>query len=122
VAGVKNANSIRIGLPFGGGIKDNTGGMNKTNTKPVKHPHHQTATRREPVCQVVLHNDDVNSVEHVVTCLQTVFAHNMELAAKIMLEAHKNGRSIAEVENETPAVEHRDQLRAYGLSSTVEPI
>lgn len=96
--------------------------MNKTNKKNVKHPHHQTATKREPVCQVVLHNDDINSVEHVVTCLQAVFAHNMELAAKIMLEAHQHGRAIAEVEDETPAIAHRDQLRSYGLSATVEPI
>lgn len=74
------------------------------------------------MCQVVLHNDDINSVEHVVRSLQTVFAYNIELAAKIMLEAHKTGRSIAEVEAETPAIEHRDQLRAYGLSATVEPL
>jgi len=96
--------------------------MNKTNSKTAKRPRGQTDTRQEPFCQVVLHNDDVNSVEHVVKCLQTVFAHNMELAAKIMMEAHQKGRSIAEVETETPAMEHRDQLRAYGLSATVEPI
>jgi len=96
--------------------------MNKTNKTNLKHPKHQTAPHREPICQVVLHNDDINNVEHVVTSLRTVFAHNIELAAKIMLEAHQQGRSIAEVEDETPAVEHRDQLRAYGLSATVERI
>ncbi len=96
--------------------------MNKTNSKTSTRPRTQADPRTEPFCQVVLHNDDVNSVEHVVKCLQTVFAHNMELAAKIMLEAHQKGRSIAEVESETPAVEHRDQLRAYGLSASVEPV
>ncbi len=96
--------------------------MNKTDSKTAKRPRGQKDVRPEPFCQVVLHNDDVNSVEHVVKCLQTVFAHNMELAAKIMMEAHQKGRSIAEVEAQTPAIEHRDQLRSYGLSATVEPI
>jgi ATP-dependent Clp protease adaptor protein ClpS len=96
--------------------------MNKTDSKTAKRARSQKDVRPEPFCQVVLHNDDVNSVEHVVKCLQTVFAHNMELAAKIMMEAHQKGRSIAEVEAQTPAIEHRDQLRSYGLSATVEPI
>ncbi|HAS83568.1 MAG TPA: ATP-dependent Clp protease adaptor ClpS [Verrucomicrobia bacterium] len=96
--------------------------MNKTNTKPVKHSRRKTDVQRERICQVVLHNDDVNSAEYVVKCLQTVFVLNMELAAKIMMEAHQAGRSIAEVEPEPLAIEHRDQLRSYGLSATVEPI
>lgn len=96
--------------------------MNKTDNKKAKRPSRQTETQQEPFCQVVLHNDDINSVEYVVKCLQTVFAHNMELAAKIMMEAHQKGRSIAEVEAQSPAMEHRDQLRAYGLSASVEPI
>jgi ATP-dependent Clp protease adaptor protein ClpS len=74
------------------------------------------------MCQVVLHNDDKNTVSHVIHCLQLVFAYDIAMAAKIMLEAHEKGRAIAEVEAETPAIEHRDQLRSYGLSATVEPI
>lgn len=96
--------------------------MNKTDTNKKKRARSQTDARPEPFCQVVLHNDNINSVDYVVKCLQTVFAHNLELAAKIMLEAHEKGRSIAEVETETPAIEHRDQLCAYGLSASVEPI
>ncbi len=96
--------------------------MNKINEKTAQRNRTQTDPNPETFCQVVLHNDDVNGVEHVVRCLQTVFAHNVELAAKIMIEAHQKGRAIAEVEHETQAIEHRDQLRTYGLSSTVEPI
>ncbi len=94
--------------------------MKNTYTKPARQPCEKENTRQDPICQVILHNDDRNSVEHVVKCLQTVFAYNLSLAAKIMLEAHLKGRSIAEVEAESPAIEHRDQLRSYGLSATVE--
>ncbi len=93
-----------------------------TNEKVIRQSRTQTDASTEPFCQVVLHNDDVNCVEHVVKCLQTVFAHNVELAAKIMLEAHQRGRSIAEVETQTPATEHCEQLLAYGLTATVEPV
>ncbi|MFU8780840.1 MAG: ATP-dependent Clp protease adaptor ClpS [Kiritimatiellia bacterium] len=96
--------------------------MNNTNLKTVKRPRPEHVRQQDPICQVVLHNDDNNTVSHVIHCLQLVFAYDISLAAKIMLEAHARGRAIAEVEAETPAIEHRDQLRSYGLSATVEPI
>lgn len=80
------------------------------------------AAHQEPTCQVVLHNDDHNAAEFVVLCLMKVFAHDQNLAVKIMMEAHTRGRSIAEVESKTPALRHRDQLRSHGLSATVEAI
>lgn len=81
-----------------------------------------TTSRLEGFYQVVLHNDDHNSMEHVVLCLMKVFGHNQELAVKIMIEAHNEGKAIAEVEAETPAKLHRDQLQSYGLSATVEKV
>ncbi|MCE9614695.1 MAG: ATP-dependent Clp protease adaptor ClpS [Lentisphaerae bacterium] len=72
--------------------------------------------------QVVLHNDDHNSMEFVVLCLMRVFGHTADLAAKIMLEAHDRGRAIAEVEAEAEAKVHRDQLQSFGLSATVEKV
>jgi ATP-dependent Clp protease adapter protein ClpS len=76
----------------------------------------------ESTCQVVLHNDDHNAAEYVVVCLMKVFKHDQPLAVKIMMEAHTRGRSIAEVEAESHAVRHRDQLRSLGLSATVEKV
>jgi ATP-dependent Clp protease adapter protein ClpS len=76
----------------------------------------------EAICQVVLHNDDHNVADYVVLCLMKVFKHDETLAVKIMMEAHTRGRSIAEVEAESLAVRHRDQLRSLGLSATVEKV
>lgn len=76
----------------------------------------------EEICQVVLHNDDHNEAGYVAECLTRVFGHVQDLAWKIMMEAHRKGRAIAEVEAETPAIRHRDQLRSMGLSATVEKV
>ena len=79
-----------------------------------------TAARLEDMYQVVLFNDDHNSMEHVVLCLQRIFAHPEPLAIKIMLEAHENGKAIAEVEAETEARLHVGQLQSSGLTATME--
>ena len=79
-------------------------------------------TRLEDMVQVVLYNDDYNAMEHVVHSLMRVFAHTMEIAVKIMLEAHNRGKAIAEVEGETPARRHCAQLQSLGLTATIEKI
>jgi ATP-dependent Clp protease adapter protein ClpS len=81
-----------------------------------------TAARMEDVVQVVLHNDDHNTMEHVVESLMRVFGHGRQLAIRIMIEAHREGRAVAEVEALSPAIRHRDQLRSCSLSATVERI
>jgi ATP-dependent Clp protease adaptor protein ClpS len=96
--------------------------MSNTDFQTTKQPRTERSIQQEPICQVILHNDDKNTVPHVIHSLQAVFAYELGLAAKIMLEAHERGKAIAEVEAETPALEHRDQLRSYGLSATVEPL
>ena len=40
-------------------------------------------TQLENVCEVILHNDDHNAMEHVVTSLMRVFRHSQALAVKI---------------------------------------
>ncbi len=80
------------------------------------------AAKLDDMMLVVLHNDDVNSMEHVVRCLRRVFGLKMELAVKIMMEAHHRGSATAAVEPEPAALLHRDQLRSFGLSATVEEI
>ena len=91
-----------------------------TTEAPVKDA--KAGVRFADMYQVVLHNDDENSMEHVVGCLMQVFGHSQELAVRIMLEAHHTGQAIAEVEAEDPARLHRDQLESFGLTATVERV
>ena len=72
--------------------------------------------------QVVLFNDDVNTFEHVIACLVSIFGHNVQLAADIALEAHTKGRAIAEVEPREQAEQHAAALRRQGLGASVESI
>jgi len=79
-------------------------------------------TLLEEMCQVILHNDDVNLADFVARCLMRVFGHTEQLAYKIMLEAHNKGHAIAQVEAETEARLHRDQLQSFGLTATIEKV
>lgn len=72
--------------------------------------------------QVVLHNDEVHTTGQVIVALVRVFRHSVALARRIMLEAHRTGRAIAQVEPEPDANRHAGQLRRYGLRATVESI
>jgi ATP-dependent Clp protease adaptor protein ClpS len=72
--------------------------------------------------QVILYNDDVNEADYVAQCLRRVFGHGEQLAQKIMLEAHRRGRAIAEVEEREKAQLHKEQLHSCGLTASIEPI
>ena len=72
--------------------------------------------------QVILFNDDVNTFEHVIACLMSIFGHNLQLAADIALEAHTKGRAIAEVEPREQAEQHAAALKRQGLGVSVESI
>ncbi len=53
-----------------------------------------TQTRRQPPYAVILHNDDVTTMEYVVTVLRKVFGYTVEKCVQLMLEAHESNRAI----------------------------
>ena len=74
-----------------------------------------------PRYKVLLHNDDVNSMEHVVKALRQVFRFELEECVRIMLEAHDQGVALCAVEPLEQAELHRDQLVSFSLVATIEP-
>ncbi len=74
-----------------------------------------------PLFKVLLHNDDRNTMEHVVQALMRVFRFGKERCERIMLEAHQNGIALCTVEPLEQAEHHRDQLRSFSLTATIEP-
>ncbi len=78
--------------------------------------------RHEDLYQVILHNDTHNTVDYVVMCLMRVFGHNEQVAEKIMWEAHRRGRAVAEVEDESRAKQHKEQLLSCHLEATIEKL
>ncbi len=89
----------------------------KTTTQP--------RTDREkiimPRYKVLLHNDDVNSMEHVLKALRKVFNFEEQECVRIMIEAHQNGLALCIVEPLEQAEHHRDQLLSLSLVATIEP-
>jgi ATP-dependent Clp protease adaptor protein ClpS len=93
----------------------------------------ETTTRRQPPYAVVLHNDDLNSMEFVVAVLRKVFGYTVEKCVELMLEAHEKGRSVVWVGALELAELKADQIRSCGpdphsaprgaqpLGVTVEP-
>jgi ATP-dependent Clp protease adaptor protein ClpS len=61
-------------------------------TLPVEET--DTTTRRQPPYAVVLHNDDVNTMEFVVAVLRKVFGYTIEKCVELMFEAHMKGRCV----------------------------
>ena len=74
-----------------------------------------------PQYKVLLHNDDVNTMEHVVMALMQVFKYDQSICETIMLKAHNESVALCTVEPFEQAELHRDQLISFSLISTIEP-
>jgi ATP-dependent Clp protease adaptor protein ClpS len=82
----------------------------------------ETLTKLLPPYRVILHNDDVNSMEHVVQSLiKTVPSLSEDDATIIMVEAHTNGQASVITCPKEPAEHYRDGLESCGLTATIEP-
>jgi ATP-dependent Clp protease adaptor protein ClpS len=53
-------------------------------------------TRHAPRYRVLIHNDDVTTMEFVVHVLRKIFQKNDEEAIQIMLRAHHSGLSLVD--------------------------
>jgi ATP-dependent Clp protease adaptor protein ClpS len=74
----------------------------------------ETKTRRQPPYAVILHNDDTNSMEFVVTVLRKVFGYTVEKCVKLMLEAHEKGKAAVWIGALEVAELKADQIRSCG--------
>ncbi len=74
-----------------------------------------------PLYKVLLHNDNKNTMNHVIRALVNVFRFELAKCEQIMLEAHRNGVALCTVEPIEQAELHCDQLQSYSLIATIEP-
>ena len=68
---------------------------------------------------VILWNDPVTLMEVVVRVLKKVFGYDSEIAERLMLTAHREGRAVVWTGDRDRAVRHCLELGTYGLQSTV---
>jgi len=95
--------------------------MTAAHTSPKPETVLEHATAHIPLYKVLLHNDDRNSMDHVVATLMKVFHFERTDCERIMLEAHRNGVALCVIEPLEQAELHRDQLQASSLIATIEP-
>jgi ATP-dependent Clp protease adaptor protein ClpS len=75
-----------------------------------------------PPWRVILHNDDHNSMDHVVaSLLRCVSSLTVDEAVEIMFTAHNHGQADVIACPKEAAEHYREKLESCGLTSTIEP-
>lgn len=74
-----------------------------------------------PPFKVLLHNDDVNTIEHVVASILRLTALAKEQAILRALEAHEAGVALLLVTHKERAELYQEQFTSLSLTVTVEP-
>jgi len=86
-----------------------------TQTSPKTH----ALQDLESMWHIVVWDDPVNLMTYVVYVFQKVFGYNGQLERKLMLEVHREGKSLVATEAREPAEHHLHQLHQYGLQATL---
>lgn len=74
-----------------------------------------------PPFRVLLHNDDVNSFEHVIQTILQLTPLKFEEAVERTLEAHESGLSLLLVTHRERAELYVEQFSSAQLTVTCEP-
>lgn len=74
-----------------------------------------------PPWKVLLHNDDVNTFEHVITTVLKLTSLTAEEAFERAVEAHESGVALLLVTHQERAELYHDQFTSCQLSVTIEP-
>lgn len=69
---------------------------------------------------LILHNDDVNDMLHVVLALYEICELNNEEAMRIMMEAHNKGKAVAKTGSFDEMNSMKVALNERGIEATVE--
>ncbi len=80
-----------------------------------------TKPRMLPLFKVLLHNDDVNSMEYVTETIVMLTPLRQEDAISRMLEAHLSGTALLLVVHKERAELYLEQFASRGVILTMEP-
>jgi ATP-dependent Clp protease adaptor protein ClpS len=78
-------------------------------------------TRLLPPYRVILHNDDVNTFEHVIRAITRLTPLNEKEAATRAMEAHETGVALLLVTHRERAELYVEQFASASLTVTCEP-
>ena len=91
-------------------------------TAPVSLPdvEDHEVSARAPEWDVVVWNDPINLMSYVVWVFRKLFGHSEELATKLMLQVHNEGRAIVDSGPLEQGEVQVMQLHRHGLWATLE--
>lgn len=88
--------------------------------RPVIISDTSSKTEKALNCKVLVWNDEVNTFEHVISCLMKIIKMDKEKAEKHTLQVHKEGRSIVWSGHREYAEAKAFHLGTEGITATVE--
>lgn len=92
----------------------------KTEQTPVAAPS-ATKPKNLPRYKVILHNDDVNDVDHVIESLVMITPLNKDEAARVTDEADKTGCSLILIAHRERAELYAEQFQSRKITVSIEP-
>lgn len=81
--------------------------------KPRPKGAEETRSRRVPPYHVILENDDHHSMEFVIQVLSKALGYTLDHSARLMLEAHRQGRSVVWTGPKEVAELKAEQIRTF---------
>ena len=81
----------------------------------------QEQVRQLPPFKIVLHNDDVNTFEHVILAILKLTPLKEPEAVEKTIEAHETGHAVLLITNKERAELYVEQFASLSLTVTGEP-
>ena len=94
--------------------------MSTPGTREDKATASQTDEELDRMWNVLVWNDPVNGMDYVIFVFQRIFGYTVDLARKLMLEVHHEGKSLVASEPREKAEMYVSQLHQYGWQATME--
>ena len=86
-------------------------------------PTHQSSSKSKQqkvhIKQLVLMNDDFNSIDHVIDCLEAICDHDVLQAEQCALLTHYKGKYEIMSGNIEDLMEYKEDLFMYGLQVNI---
>lgn len=87
---------------------------------PVCDSSESTKVNQLPPWKLILHNDDVNTAEHVVERVQEILSFDVDKALEVVIEAHEKGVAFLLTTHQEKAELFVDMFSSCGITVTAE--
>ena len=80
----------------------------------------ETSESTDRLWNIIVWNDPINLMSYVTFVFQKLFGYSLQVATRLMLEVHNDGRSIVATVEREKGENFVTRLHQYGLQATME--